>query len=380
VCEQGRALLHLCQATGVLIANGRVQGDLQGSPTCFSGPTGSVIDYFLASPSLLTQAAELRVLPPVPEYQQHRPLELRLAPMASPPAGSAARRADPESEGSGPPPSFAAPLRLSPDRFSSFATELEQPATAAQLQHLASTASSDPLQAASQLHALLYDTAAVFQPARSGSRQRAASASRQLRRRHQPWFDAECAAVRQQLRLQMQASLASGQPSHLAREALRAAGGRYARLRRRKAVDWQRQQGTALLQLQRHDPRAFYKRWKQRHPDSPIDAATWLRHFVNLQLKRTFKPTTAGGSTNPFPSAAPTAAAGDGSPPPPPDPELDSDITDADVAAALTKLSPGSASLGPLKAALIQAGRDALTPVLASLLTAVFRTGCFLPE
>ncbi|KAI3424484.1 hypothetical protein D9Q98_010032 [Chlorella vulgaris] len=60
--------------------------------------------------------------------------------------------------------------------------------------------------------------------------------------------------------------------------------------------------------------------------------------------------------------------------------ELDSDISVADVHAALDKLSSSSACLGPLKAVLIKAGRDALTPVLAALFNAVFRSGCFPPE
>ena len=382
VCEQGRALLQFCQATGLPIANGRLPGDQQGSPTCFSGQNPSVIDYLMASPALLSQATGLRVLSPVPEYQQHRPLELWLAPAASPPAGSAAQCADPWDADVGPPPTLAPPLRLLPDRLPSFGDQLKQPATAAQLQQVAAAASSDPLQAAAQLHAVLYDTAAtVFPPAPTGPPlARAPSSAQQLRRRHQPWFDAECAAARQRIRQLLQASVASKQPSHLAKEALRAASNRYTMLRRRKTAAWQRQQGSALLHLQRTDPRAFFKRWKKKHPANPISAAAWVRHFVSVQLSQAFKP-TARGRTNPSTAAPATAAAADSAAPaPPPDPELDSDITAADVAAALTKLSPSSASLGPLKAALIQAGREALVPVLSCLFTAVFRSGRFPPE
>jgi hypothetical protein len=177
----------------------------------------------------------------------------------------------------------------------------------------------------------------------------------------------------------MQASVASGQPSHLAKEALRVVSSRYARLQQRKAAGWHRQQGTALLKLQRTDPRAFFKRWKRRHPDTPIDARTWLRHFTHLQLKRVFKPVGAPPPAAPSSPSSPTAAPPPARPPAP-DPELDNDISAADVAAALRKLSPSSASLGPLKAALIQAGKTALIPVLARLFTAVFRSGCFPPE
>ena len=173
----------------------------------------------------------------------------------------------------------------------------------------------------------------------------------------------------------MLASVHSGKPSHLAKEAIRTLSNRYTVLRRRKAAGWQRSQGTALLKLQRTNPAKFYKKWQQRHPDNPIHPATWLRHFVNLQLKRVFKPTTSTDTTPT--TTAPPVPAGD---PPPADAELDYDITCEDVTNALRKLSPSSASLGPLKAALIKAGKDALTPVLAQLFTVVFRSGKFPPD
>ncbi|KAL4856937.1 U3 small nucleolar RNA-associated protein 18 [Chlorella vulgaris] len=443
VCEQGKALLQLCCITGMLIANGRVHGDVPASTTCYSGQSSSVVDYMAASPSLLSQAAELQVLPEIPEYRGHRALSLELVPSPAP-QRSTAKHADPESEGFGPPPTFAAPLRLTPDRLSSFAAELKQPAKAEQLRRLTEEASRDPLLAATQLHAILYGTAAaVFPPTNAAPRQAAGSTSSQLRRRHQPWFDEECAATRRQIRLQMQASLNSGQPSHLAKEALRSISNRYTRLRKRKAGAWQRQQGSSLLHLQRTDARKFFKQWQRERPKSPIDAATWLRHFVNLQLKRTFQPTASLTATSNPATSHPTAAIPSCSPPtatvspssshpttavpatsnpttsrpttasssstpsaatvpsssqpttalPATNPatshstprstassELDSDISVADVHAALDKLSSSSACLGPLKAVLIKAGRDALTPVLAALFNAVFRSGCFPPE
>ncbi|KAL4853299.1 hypothetical protein ACK3TF_005724 [Chlorella vulgaris] len=218
-----------------------------------------------ASPSLLSQAAELQVLPEIPEYRGHRALSLELVPSPAP-QRSTAKHADPESEGFGPPPTFAAPLRLTPDRLSSFAAELKQPAKAEQLRRLTEEASRDPLLAATQLHAILYGTAAaVFPPTNAAPRQAAGSTSSQLRRRHQPWFDEECAATRRQIRLQMQASLNSGQPSHLAKEALRSISNRYTRLRKRKAGAWQRQQGSSLLHLQRTDARKFFKQWQPHH-------------------------------------------------------------------------------------------------------------------
>ncbi|KAL4853296.1 LINE-1 retrotransposable element ORF2 protein [Chlorella vulgaris] len=113
----------------------------------------------------------------------------------------------------------------------------------------------------------------------------------------------------------MQASLNSGQPSHLAKEALRSISNRYTRLRKRKAGAWQRQQGPSLLHLQRTDARKFFKQWQRERPKSPIDAATWLRHFVNLQLKRTFQPTASLTATSNPATSHPTAAIPSCSPP-----------------------------------------------------------------
>ncbi|KAI3432921.1 hypothetical protein D9Q98_010497 [Chlorella vulgaris] len=191
-----------------------------------------------------------------------------------------------------------------------------EPKTPEQLRRLTEEASRDPLLAATQLHAILYGTAAaVFPPTNAAPRQAAGSTSGQLRRRHQPWFDEECAATRRQIRLQMQASLNSGQPSHLAKEALRIISNRYTRLRKRKAGAWQRQQGSSLLHMQRTDARKFFKQWQREHPKSPIDAATWLRHFVNLQLKRTFQPTASLTATSNPATSHPTAAIPSCSPP-----------------------------------------------------------------
>ena len=276
-----------------------------------------------------------------------------------------------------PPPSFPPPLRITPDGLQQFASLLQQPATLVQLEELANTATSNPLAVASQLDSVLYGSATtVFSRARApGARQQQAPrrTAAQLRRWHQPWFDSECEAARQHIRQLMLASMGSPGKSpktHLARQALRDLSKRYAGLRQRKAAQWQRSSGTALLRLQRNDPRKFFKRWKKRNPDSPIDAATWLRHFVNLQLKRSFK------SSGP----RPPADLGPSDRPPPPDAELDADISAAQVEASIRKLSPSSACLGPLKAVLIKAGKPVLVPVLARLFSALFRAGLFPPE
>ena len=294
--------MSFCAATGLLIFNGRVEGDLQGAPTCYNNTSArpSLIDIFAGSAGLLARAAELRVLPCLPEAPWgHAPVELVLqaAPVAQLCQGDEDEDLDlrqgGDGEACGPPPTFAHPLRIRPDCLEAYASELQQPATLAQLGHLAGLADSDPLSAASLLEAELYEAAAaVFPPARPGPTHSGQRSNDQQRRRCQPWFDAECEAARQHIREILLADVRrAGQPTtHLAKQALREAGNRYARLRQRKAAGWQRRQGTALLQMQRSDPRRFYRQWKKRHPANPIAPAAWLRHFVNLQLRRFFKP------------------------------------------------------------------------------------------
>jgi hypothetical protein len=118
--------------------------------------------------------------------------------------------------------------------------ELQQPATVAALQLVEETADSNPLQAVSLIHSALYKAAATVFPTapaanNKGQKQQDNNASRQLRKRFQPWFDAECEAVRQQIRQQqLLVSISTGQLTHLAKEALRVLSNKYAMLRQRK--------------------------------------------------------------------------------------------------------------------------------------------------
>ena len=405
VCVQGRALLSFCRTTGLLIMNGRLPGDELGMPTCYAGAP-SVIDLLLTSPGFMLQASRLRVLDAVPEYQVHRPLELTVAPARAaggqPPAPSTPTH-HPHTHGNqqqptaatapadttfGPPPSFPPNLRLKEELLPDYAKQLQQPAVLDQLEAVAALAGSDPAAAATQLHTTLYEAAAAVFPVATNA---AAPGRRPQRRQQQPWFDQECRQAREQLRQLMRANPGS----HLGREAVRTLSSKYARLRNRKAAVWRQQRSKALLQLHRLDPRSFFKQWKSRPGTNPIGAAAWLQHFVHLQRQRKFKPSqeqpsaAAHGSPaapSPPPTDKPTPASSQPAspnspaattptPPPPGGPALDQDWTADDVTQALKKLSPASSCLGPLKAALIKAGKGVLAPVLATLFTAVFRSG-----
>jgi hypothetical protein len=261
---------------------------------------------------------------------------------------------------------LAADLRLLPNLLEQWAVSLQQPEVHAQLQQVEQLADEQPEQAASQLHDLLYQQAAAVFPQTSGKQPR-----RQGRVLHQPWFDAECRAQRSRIRQQLTLALAAGSSSHLAAAAISSVRRGWQQLKRRKKADWHRQQGSALLQLQKHNPAKFFRKWQRRQPANPIPAERLVQHFAALG-KRQFKPSNPAAPADPPPQAPAT--------PPPPDAQLDADFTAADVEAAFAKLSPSSSCLGPLKAALLKAGKTTLLPTLTCLFNAVFRSGRYPPE
>ncbi|MGH3055691.1 MAG: hypothetical protein ACRDL7_12010, partial [Gaiellaceae bacterium] len=66
----GQSLLQLCKDSGLLILNGRVNGDTTGKFTCCvntaNGPTYSTVDYFIASPELLNDVQALSIDQSIP--------------------------------------------------------------------------------------------------------------------------------------------------------------------------------------------------------------------------------------------------------------------------------------------------------------------------
>ena len=81
-CERGKRLLQLCQAHGLRLCNGRVEGDDPGAPTSYGiggrRSSKSVVDYFLLPAALLPQVESLRVEDLA--VGNHAALVLRLGP------------------------------------------------------------------------------------------------------------------------------------------------------------------------------------------------------------------------------------------------------------------------------------------------------------
>ena len=292
----------------------------------------------------------------------------------------------------GPAPSLPPDFRIKEELLPSFVKQLLQPAVKGQLDAAAALSQSDPEAAASLLHAALYDAAAAVFPQASSMSQRQPQRAQRGGLRQLPYFDRECQLARERTRASIRSLMVSEPHSHLSRQAVRVLSSKYRRLLDSKAARWRRQSSKALLLLHHSNPRAFAKKWKPKLAANPFGAKTWLPYFIQLQRKLTSKhgqPNQPAPAQQPPPeslaAAAPTPAPTDlpDPPSPPPatphpsqeDPSLDRDITAEDVEEAYKKLSSSSACLGPLKAALIKAGKGVLASVLARLFTAVLRSG-----
>ena len=76
--NHGKRLIELCKSTSLLILNGRVGDDVNvGNFTSFNHKCRGVLDYMIASPSLLRCITNFKVHSPFPE-SDHSPLELCL--------------------------------------------------------------------------------------------------------------------------------------------------------------------------------------------------------------------------------------------------------------------------------------------------------------
>ena len=79
ICPFGRRLLEICETSDLVILNGRIPGDEAGLFTCpqKNGPGGSVVDYSLATSSLMTSFSVL-IITEEPGPSDHCSLRLGL--------------------------------------------------------------------------------------------------------------------------------------------------------------------------------------------------------------------------------------------------------------------------------------------------------------
>ena len=77
VTTNGRSLINICKTSGLRILNGRVPGDFLGAFTCITPRGSSLVDYCIASDSLVQKVISLSVGLHT-EYSQHCPIIINL--------------------------------------------------------------------------------------------------------------------------------------------------------------------------------------------------------------------------------------------------------------------------------------------------------------
>ncbi len=254
----GRQLLDLCIDTSLLILNGRVAGDAHGELTCLANKGASVVDYFIASPAILEQAAHLQVLTDdmlcgrKHSHSDHRPLQLRLDLEWG--AGSSATDDSTNLDGD----SVVLhcfkydPLKVDAYR-DSLATCLDTAlagdacVSIAALQHCICTA-------AEQTYGM-----------------KSIKASND-HFKHKPWFDDECRAEKRRLRMYLKTK----EPNEKVAAQLKK---EYKRLLTKKRCAHEKLQAGRLCRLAKDNPAAFWRAYRVRKtaanhitPDGWLDA------------------------------------------------------------------------------------------------------------
>ena len=74
----GQSLLELCKTVPLRICNGRKLGDILGSFTCYKYNGQSVVDYCLASPTLMNKISEFKVQTFLPTFSDHCAISVKL--------------------------------------------------------------------------------------------------------------------------------------------------------------------------------------------------------------------------------------------------------------------------------------------------------------
>ena len=300
----GKLLLELCQQADILVLNGRTPGDLSGNYTCVQPKGSSVVDYFVASATLLPRVTSLEVLPAHPDTD-HNALCLTLDLDCA-----GALLATSNAAGAEQPAALPQRFRYKPGLERAFEEEVGHLLTALDLE------SMDSHQLAATLQSTLQQAAA----ATHGVRRRGSATAH----RHQSWYDDECKQLTARLRHMLQS-----QPGAADTKALAATR---KRLLARKKRDHELHRVELLQEQVFQSDKAFFDAFKQHGqkkppPASPTAMLEAFTHLLNPQ------PTTPHSP----PSSQPTEdRLGGGLPGASPFP--DGDFTRAELDTALDKL------------------------------------------
>ena len=266
VNSSGRRLLELCIRLGMRIANGRVRGDEAGSLT-FVGRGGgsSLIDYVLASPSLMPLIQQLRVAPAPETDHLAVHLLVTVSSLVVPPR--APRPA--------PPPRMMGDDRLL--RWRDLVSSQDCSDHLAELQATALTVSDQQalLTVCGRFDAFIGETWAASGDSTRSTQQAARQPCHRHRDQSARWFTAELA----RLRIDASRAMRVGARSEEALRLRRA----YQRTLRRTRRAYIRRRSVALALQFRAEPRKFWSCFSSRGGQAPpIEVEHMTAHFRQL--------------------------------------------------------------------------------------------------
>lgn len=300
LCTYGKVLLELCEDSDLRILNGRMTGSTSGHLTCRPAKGGgSVVDYFLASPSLMPTISSFTVHELCAE-SDHCRLSVEVSLQASSSASANFCKQ-----------SSTDVLSIQKIRYDASKLDLYKSVLASIL-----AKTFDVLQPQLCLATALQSC--ISQAALSTFGQPCKKSQHRIQ---QKWFDSECKAARDILR-----HTVADAPDFAAK--LKA----YKQLCRRKRRAWQRQAQQDLCDLASKKPQAFWRQYQERQRqkcDIPRDQ--WKASFEKL-----YKAPEAPATPTSPPSAIPVIPSQSATPSSPlpcscPDLQASQDLLNADI-------------------------------------------------
>lgn len=355
VNSSGRRLLELCIRLGMRIANGRVRGDEAGSLT-FVGRGGgsSVIDYVLASPSLMPLIQQLRVAPAPETDHLAVHLLVTVALLVVPPRAPLPA----------PPPRMMGDDRLL--RWRDLVSSQDCSDHLAELQAIALTVSDQQalLTVCGRFDAFIGETWAASSDSTRPTQQAARQPCHRHRDQSARWFTAELA----RLRIDASRAMRVGARSEEALRLRRA----YQRTLRRTRRAYIRRRSVALALQFRAEPRKFWSCFSSRGGQAPpIEVEHMTAHF--RQLFEQPSDTAAAESADEVSAALSHRIAADSS-------ILDRPFTVAEVTAGILCLQRCKASVGLLTLDALRLAPMPLVDCVVALFNACVRAGTLPPD
>lgn len=263
----GKELIQLCQSTGMVIVNGRTEGDWDGAVT-YPG-AGSVLDYGLVDSALYQAVRYFRVLSPV-GWSDHCPIEMSVCIEGEGKGGVGGSDLEYDSTVESNARGDLPRVRWRSELKEMYGAALDSGDAAVELQAIVDDVSSrrcSPVEAAERMSACAHSTAvAVFGTSgggRKGGGHRPAN----------PWFK-HCKAEWQVL----QQAIRRGDT-----HAAKAYRNTFNTLKRRWKRYYNKHNMAVMLDEYKWNPRRFWKRFKgSKHHEMVHDLRQWSQYWKSL--------------------------------------------------------------------------------------------------